>query len=193
MLIRAVRAALLNGWMYRALTDEPEEIFYALGIVVLSGLALGAGIYSLVTLGENVESIAQAGSQAPLLPNWQGAPLWLFVMYAVWARLVTWFLWAGIAYAIGTKAFGGQAGYRRLLRSIGLAFGPGVLALFAGIPFVGPILMGLSFLWIFPASMVAIRETQQINWVQATICAILGWMASIALLIVIFQFTRVNA
>lgn len=175
MLNRAIRAALLRGGLYHELTDEPEEIFYALAVVVLSGIALGAGI-----------------QYAPL-PKWEGAGVWLFVFFSVWARVVGWFLWAGIAYVVGTKAFGGQAGYRRLLRSIGLTYAPGVLAFFGGIPVVGPFLLGLSFLWIFPAALVAIRETQGLNWVQAIICAILGWSVSVFLLIVIFQFTRVNA
>ena len=132
MLNRAIRAALLRGGLYHELTDEPEEIFYALAIVVLSGITLGAG------------------TQYVQLPKWEGASIWLFVFFSVWARIVGWFLWAGIAYIVGTKAFGGQAGYRRLLRSIGLTYTPGVLALFGGIPVVGPFLLGLSFLWIFP-------------------------------------------
>ena len=175
MLNRALRAALLRPGLYRELTDEPEEIFYALAIVVVSGIALGAGI------------------QYVQLPKWEGAGVWLFVIFSVWARVVGWFLWAGIAYIVGAKAFGGQAGYRRLLRSLGLTFAPGVLAIFGGIPYVGPFLLGLSFLWIFPAALVAIRETLQLNWVQAVICAILGWCVSVLLLIAVFQFTRVNA
>lgn len=172
---RALRAALLNGSLYRELPDEPEETFYALGVVILSGVALGVGL------------------QFVPLPKWEGAGVWLFILFSVWARTVGWFLWAGLAYIVGTKAFGGQAGYRRILRSIGLTFCPGALAVFGVIPVVGIYLMGLSLLWIFPAALVAIRETQQLNWVQAAICAILGWSASVALLIAVFQFTRVNA
>lgn len=171
---RAVRAALLNASLYRQLTDEPEETFYALAIVVVSGIALGAGV------------------QYVPLPKWECASVWLFVFFSVWARVVGWFLWAGVAYFVGAKAFGGQAGYRRILRSIGLTFSPGVFAVFGGIPFVGPFLMGLSFLWMFPAALVAIRETLGLNWVQAAICTILGWSLSVLLLIAIFQFTRIN-
>ena len=172
---RALRAALLNASLYRELPDEPEETFYALAVVILSGIALGIGL------------------QVVPLPKWQGADVWLFALFSVWARTVGWFLWAGVAYLVGTKAFGGQAGYRRILRSIGLTFAPGVLAVFGVIPVAGVYLMGLSFLWIFPAALVAIRETQQLNWVQAAIIAILGWSISVALLVAVFQFTRINA
>ena len=174
MLNRALRAALLNGKLYRELPDEPEETFYALAIVLLSGITLGFGI------------------QYVPLPKWECASLWLFVLFSVWARIVGWFLWVTVAYLISAKAFGGQAGYRSLLRSIGLTFAPGVLAIFGGIPFVGNFLIGLSFLWLFPAALVAIRETQQLNWVQAAICAIFGWMAYVGLLLFVFQSTRIN-
>ena len=114
MLNRALRAALLNGSLYRQLSDEPQEIFYALAIVLLSGITLGVGIESMQ------------------LPKWEGADIWILVMFSVWTRFVGWFLWAGVVYIIGTKVFGGQAGYRRILRSIGMTFAPGVLALLAG-------------------------------------------------------------
>lgn len=174
MLNRAFRAAILQGRLYDELTDEPEEIFYALAIVILSGAALGIGI------------------QFMGLPKWEGAPWWLFAAFSVWARVVGWFMWAGVAFIVGTKAFGGQAGYRRLLRSIGLTFVPGVLAIFGWIPVVGIILTGLSFLWMFPAAFVAIRETQKMNWVQTAICTIIGWSLYVGLLMAVFQFTRVT-
>ena len=168
MLTRALRAAFLNGGLYRQLSDEPEEIFYALGIVVISGLALGLGLQSHppVTL--------------------QGSPPWLVVLMSAYTRLAGWFLWAGIAYIVGTKLLGGKAGFRQLLRSLGLTFGPGVLAVFAGIPVVGVFFLSLSALWLFPAGLVAIRETQQFDWVRAFISAALGWLAGIFGLMVLF-------
>ena len=112
-------------------------------------------------------------------------------MFSFWTRFVGWFLWAGVVYIIGTKVFGGQAGYRRILRSIGMTFAPGVLALFSGIPIVGIYMMGLSFLWLFPAGMIAIRETQRLNWVQVSICNIIGWsLGVVALPMLLFQTTR---
>ena len=170
---RALRAALLNGSLYRQLSDEPQEIFYALAIVVLSGIALGFGIESME------------------LPKWIGADIWILVMFSVWVRLVGWFLLAGVAYIIGAKAFGGQAGYRQTLRSVGITFAPGILALFSGIPIVGGFLLGLSFLWLFPAGLVAVRETQGLNWVQSIICNIIGWSLCVILLpVLIFQAIR---
>ena len=168
MLNRALRAALLNGSLYRELSDEPQEVFYALGIVAISGLALGLGLQT----------------QPPI--TLEGAPPWMVVLFSAYTRFAGWFLWAGIAYVVGTKLLGGSAGFRQLLRSIGMTFGPGVLAVFAGIPGVGIFFLSFSALWLFPAGMVAIRETQQFDWVRAFICTALGWLTGIFGLMVLF-------
>ena len=162
MLNRALRAALLNGSLYRQLSDEPQEIFYALAIVALSGLTLGLGLQNQT-----------------VIPLRQEASPLLITLFSVQTRFVGWFLCAGVAYIIGTKLLGGNAGFRQLLRSFGMTFGPGVFALFAGIPFVGPALLGLSFLWLFPAGWVAIQETQQHDWIRTFICIVFAWLIGI--------------
>ena len=95
-------------------------------------------------------------------------------------------MWAGIVYIVGTKLLGGQAGFRQILRSLGMTFAPGVFAVFAGIPVVGVFFLSFSVLWMFPAGWVAIRETQQFDWVRAFICAALGWLVGIFGLMVLF-------
>lgn len=164
MLTRALQAAQLRGALYRQLTDEPQEIFYALGIVALSGLALGLGLQSNppVTL--------------------ESAPPWMVIVFSAYTRLMGWFLYAGIVYLVGSKILGGNAGFRHLLRGLGLTFGPGVLAVFGGIPVVGVAFIAVSALWIFPAALIAIKETQGFDWVRAFICAALGWIVSIFVL-----------
>ena len=168
MLNRAIRAALLNGSLYRDLTDEPQEIFYALGIVVVSGLALGLGLQS----------------QPPV--TLQESPPWVTLLLSAYTRLAGWFMWAGIVYIVGTKLLGGQAGFRQILRSLGMTFAPGAFAVFAGIPVVGIFFLSFSALWMFPAGWVAIRETQQFDWVRAFICAAVGWLVGIFGLMVLF-------
>lgn len=168
MLNRGIRAALLDGSLYRQLSDEPQEIFYALGIVVLSGLALGLGLQT----------------QPPV--TLEGSPPWLVVLFSAYTRLAGWFMWAGIVFIVGTKLLGGKAGFRAIFRSLGMTFGPGALAVFAGIPSVGIVFLSLSALWLFPAGLVAIRETQQFDWVRAFICAALGWLVAIFGLMVLF-------
>ena len=161
MLSRAIGAALLQGSLYRQLTDEPQEVFYALGIVALSGIALGLGL--------------QGQTVIPL----RDTPLPMIILLSAQTRMMGWFICAGIAYIVGTKLLGGKAGFRQLLRSTGLTFAPGVFAVFAGIPVVGVYLLSLSLLWIFPALWVAIRETQGYDWIRALICAILAWLAGV--------------
>ena len=161
LLSRAIGAALLQGSLYRQLTDEPQEVFYALGIVALSGIALGVGL--------------QGQTIIPL----RDAPLPMIILLSAQTRMVGWFICAGIAYIVGTKLLGGNAGFRQLLRSTGMTFAPGVFAVFAGIPIVGVYFLSLSLLWLFPAIWVAIRETQGYDWIRALICAILAWLVGV--------------
>lgn len=175
MLNRVARAALLRASVYREMRDDPAETFIALAVVLASGVALGLGWQSRPDAGAD-------------------SPTWLSVMLWIYARVGGWFIWAGIAYIVGTKLLGGQAGYRALARSLGLTFGPGVLAIIGGAPAIWPallqigwmpdaiqILLSAGFIWLFPAGWVAIRETQQCDWVRALICTILGWLVGIYL------------
>ncbi len=184
MLNKAVRAALLQRSVYRELKDEPSETFIALGIVLLSGVALGLGWQ--VNLDVEYHK-----------PNWLSVPLW------VYGRVGSWFVWAGVVYIVGSKLLGGKAGYRQLLRSLGLTFAPGILVLVGFMPVFWPAMLELSFfpvalqtvmslsmIWLFPAGWIAIQETQQfedIAWVKALICTILGWLVGVYLLALIMN------
>jgi cytochrome bd-type quinol oxidase subunit 2 len=51
--------------------------------------------------------------------------------------LVKWLMWAGITYLVGTMLFGGTATWGELLRTLGFAQAPGILAVLAIIPVLG--------------------------------------------------------
>ena len=44
--------------------------------------------------------------------------------------LLTWLLWSGVTYLVGDKLLGGTATWGELLRTLGFAQSPGVLAIF---------------------------------------------------------------
>jgi len=162
LLNRGIRAALLDGSLYRQLSDEPQEIFYALAIVAISGLALGLGLQS-----------------QSVIPLRDGASPLLVILFSVQTRFVGWFLCAGVAYVVGAKLLGGDARFRQLLRSLGMTFGPGVFAVFAGIPAAGFVFLGLSFLWLFPAGWIAIQETHRFDRVRTFICLVFTWFIGV--------------
>ena len=163
MLERAIRAIILNRGMYREIGDDPQEMFYSLGIVLIAAAAFGFG------LGYAVDANSYGVSSA------------LLITMAASSKVTSWVIWAGFAYLIG-RAFGGCAGFRRILRNLGFAFGIGALAIVAGIPWVGTYVYPLSFLWLYPAGLVAIKETHRIGWIPAVIANSVGWIVGIFLI-----------
>ena len=170
MLYRAAKAAILDGRIYHRIGDDPQEMFNAVMIVAMAALALGLGVGS-----------ASAS-------NLQSSPSQLTMALMASTKLTMWIYWTGIVYLIGTKALGGEAGFRTLLRNLGLTFGPGVLAAFAQVPAVGPIFLSLSFVWMFPAGLVAVNESEGFGWVKAGIANIIGWTAAVTIQLMLMNW-----
>ena len=57
-----------------------------------------------------------------------GSFLYSFFSTLVWA-FVAWFLWSLVSYLVGTMLFGGQATLDEMLRVIGFAHAPQILAI----------------------------------------------------------------
>ena len=90
------------------------------------------------------------------------------------AALVGWFVWAGITWLIGGKVFGGTATWAELLRTLGFAQSPNVLAVFALLPFVGWAVYAVLFVWVLIAGVVAIRQALDFDTVRAILTALTG-------------------
>jgi hypothetical protein len=157
VLARALRAIILDGRMYRQIGDEPQEMFYALIIVIFAAAAFGLGL------------------QHSTFASFEGAPPSMIAAMVASTKVTSWVIWAGVVYFIGSRFMGGKAGFRKVLRNLGFTFGPGVLAIFAEIPTVGPFLLAISILWLYPAGLIAIKETQEFGWVKAFFVNSLGW------------------
>src|SRR5262249_60286164 len=77
------------------------------------------------------------------------------------SRLIGWDVWGLVTYLIGarlmptaqTRADGGQ-----LLRTLGFASTPGVLAIFAVIPGLGSVVNVVVGIWMLVAMVIAVRQ-----------------------------------
>jgi hypothetical protein len=93
------------------------------------------------------------------------------------AALLGWVIWAGITYLIGDKLLGGTATWGELLRTLGFAQAPGVLAVLAILPLVGGLVRFVVAIWILIAGIIAIRQALDFGTGKAVITALLGWLA----------------
>lgn len=93
------------------------------------------------------------------------------------AAIGGWLMMSGITYLIGDKLLGGTATWGELLRTLGFAQAPGVLYVFAIIPFFGVLVRLVIVMWILLASVIAIRQALDFGTGRALITAFLGWLA----------------
>ena len=93
------------------------------------------------------------------------------------ASLIGWVLWAGATYFIGAKIFGGTATWGELLRTLGFAQSPKVLAVLGIVPVLGPIVGFILGIWLLATGLIAIRQALDISTGKAVVTAILAWLA----------------
>ena len=171
MLSRAVRAALLNRGVFRDVAEDPTAILHAIGTVVLVGIAIGLGMEgALVDIGKPA---AELGSIVDRLVG-----TWLSIM----TTLVGWIVWAAVAFATGTWFLRGRAGFRPILRALGIGYGPGVFLVMAPMPGLGGVALVVGHLWVLVTGVVAVHETEEVDWFGAFLATVLGWFLGFVVL-----------
>ena len=164
MLRQAIRAARLDRAVYGRLETDVDAILHALGTVSLAGIAMALGLMG--TLVDLVESPGELGN---LVDRFLG--VWLGVITA----MVGWVLWGFLVYLLGSRFLAGRAGYRILLRALGICYGPGVLLALITVPWVGDAAHVVAALWVLVAGVVAVHEVQEMDWVGAALATVPGW------------------
>ena len=175
MLSRAMRAALLNRGVFCDVAEDPTAILHPTGIVVLVGIAIGLGLEG--ALADIGKPAAELGSIVDRLVG-----TWLAIM----TTLVGWIVWAAVAFATGTWFLGGRAGFRPILRALGIGYGPGVLLVAASLPGVGPIALAVGHVWVLVTGVVAVHETGEVDWFGAFLATVLGWFLGFIVLRAVF-------
>lgn len=98
------------------------------------------------------------------------------VLGGVIAAVLGWLAWSGITYVIGDKLLGGTATWGELMRTLGFAQAPGVLAVFAVVPPLGGAIRAVVAIWILMAGIIAIRQALDFGTGRAIATALLGWL-----------------
>ena len=84
---------------------------------------------------------------------------------------IGWLVWAVVTYFVGTQFFGGQATMGEMLRVIGFAQAPGILAI---IPVCGSF---IGWIWSIATGFIAVRQGLDIDNTKAILTIIIGWVA----------------
>lgn len=150
MIDRMKGAAALDVQTYEEVEADVTATGQAAGVVVLVAIA---------------QAIGASGSG--------GAGV---VRVAVMA-LAGWLVWAGVTYLIGDKLLKGTATWGELLRTIGFAQTPGLIAVLGIIPVVGRLAMLVAAVWMLITGIIAIRQALDFSTGKAILTAFLGWLA----------------
>jgi hypothetical protein len=140
-------AAMLDTATYEEVEHDETATAQAAGVV-----ALTAAAQAIAASGGGVASIFGAAA----------------------AALIGWLAWAGITYLIGDKLFGGTATWGELMRTLGFAQAPNVLAVLAIVPLVGWLVDAVLFVWVLVAGVIAIRQALDFDTVRAILTALIG-------------------
>jgi len=165
MVDRMVRAARLQDAVYEEVEHDQGATRQAALVVVITSIA--AGIGSLFSFGP--------------------AGLILFPIVS----LIGWAIYAYITYFIGTRLLAGpetSADWGELARTLAFANSPRILMIFAIGPFLGGLVGFVVAIWVLVATIVALRAALDFSTGRAIGTAILGWIAQVVLLSLLFGF-----
>jgi hypothetical protein len=161
---RMLRAAKLEAGLYEEVEHDPSAMGQAIGVVVLSSIAAGIGT-------------AAAGVGQGLI-------------LGIVTSLVSWFIWAGLIYVIGTRLLPTpqtEADYGQLLRTIGFASSPGLIRVLGIIPGLGGLVSLVAAVWMLLAMVIAVRQALDYTstWRAVGVC-IIGWIVQMVILALFF-------
>jgi len=156
---RIIRAAKLDVALYEEVEADKSALGQAMGVVVLSSIAAGIG------------STSKAGL--------------LGMLMMVLVTLIGWYIWAYLAYFIGTKLLPGpqtKADHGELLRTIGFSSSPGLIRVLGIIPVLRSIVFPIAAIWMLVAMVIAVRQALDYKSTLRAIgvCAI-GWIVYVLL------------
>ena len=154
LLNRIARALRLDPGLYEEVERDRNAMGQAMLVVVLSAVAAGIGMYSDSSLLGLIGDIIIA--------------------------LIGWFLWAYIAFFIGTQVLPEpttRADHAELLRTTGFASSPGIIRILGVIPGICILVSIVANIWMILAMVVAVRQALDYRSTgRAVLVCIIGWL-----------------
>ena len=171
------RAATLDPSIFPAFRSKAELVLYSLGSVAATGISLSIWV--------------QYSGNSPLPTGGLNTIYPVLVSFST--VMVGWMMWAFVAKAI-CNMMGSEIDFRSSMRSIGIAYSPGVFLVFGSIPLIGSYLFLIISVWLMATVTRAIASANNVSLVKAIIPGFLGWLMSWILLMgwmVIYPFALV--
>lgn len=159
---RMVGAATLSVPIYEEVEHDRQATGQAAAVVAIAAAAGAIGAYSWGPIG---------------------------VAGAIVSQFIGWFVWAAITLFIGTRLFGGTADMGEMLRTLGFAQAPGVLAVVGIVPILGWAALPVIAIWTLVCGVVAVRQALDFDTAKAVGTVFFGWLVKLLLALVVLVFT----
>jgi hypothetical protein len=162
---RLMGAAMLDVSTYEEVEADRRATSQALAVVILSGLAAGAGAWR--TGGGGLAAVFAVATIA----------------------MITWAAWALLIFEIGGRLIPEpqtRVDVTELLRTIGFASTPGILRVFGVLPGVTVPVFVLTAVWMLLTTVVAVRQAlDYTSTTRAVVVCVLGWTLALVMAIVL--------
>jgi hypothetical protein len=164
---RMIRAAKLEAALYEEVEADRQALGQAAMVVGLSSLAAGLGMLPQLGVGG--------------------------VLTGTMAALLSWLVWAGLTYVIGTRLLPEpqtRSDYGELLRTIGFSSSPGLIRIFGIVPGIGGLFFLVAGIWMLVAMVIAVRQAldYRSTWRAIGVC-IVGWLIQAVLIALVMSLS----
>lgn len=149
---RMIGAAMLDIATYEDVEHDPTANGQAAAVVAMAAVARGIG-----SAGGGLDAL----------------------FGGVVMAFVGWLLWSGVTYLIGDGLLGGEATWGEVLRAVGFAYTPALLAVFGFVPLLGWLASLAASLWVLVAGFIGLRQALDLGNAKTFVTVVLGWLAMV--------------
>lgn len=165
---RVMRVFTFDLTVFQEVEKDLTATQQAWAVVAVAAVASG--------IGSAIGSLIGGGGFGGLIAGFILLPILTVIGY---------FLWAFVTYWAGVNLFQAQTDFTEMQRVIGFAYAPNVLGLLSFIPCLGWLISLAASLYALVLSVLAVKEGLDVEWPQAIVTCIIGWIVNFILVSVI--------
>jgi uncharacterized membrane protein len=165
---RVTRVFMFDRTVFQEVEDDQAATQQAWVVVIVAAVASGIG----AALG----SLIGGGGFGGLILGLIVTPVLSVAGYFLWAFVTSW---------VGVNLFQAQTDFPEMQRVIGFAYAPNVLGIVSFIPCIGWLISLAGSLYALVLSVLAVKEGLDVEWPQAIITCVIGWVVNFVLVSVI--------
>lgn len=175
MMQRMIGAAFFNAHTYEEIEADQSALGQAIGVVILVTIC---GV-----IGGIIQGILNDDAARGIIIGLVGGLAFGIVRWALWVTVIL-MVGGGLLRSSGTQTSWAEVG-----RVLGFAYTPGILAIFAWVPWIGWLFAVAAFFWTLAAAIMGVRQAMDFEGTGRAILVVavagaIGFIPWIVLLVV---------